>query len=295
MKHQQTKVWKRLGVALKCCLNLQALTVVVFIAYCCIAGVAQEQQVARFGDRSVLRAEGTRRIDSTESPITTAAPEQFLSRFLIAEQRLREALNAHTFKRDVLLQTIGPNGEVTGEYVRNSLFVFDDRGNRIERVLFHPRSTLRGMKITKEDIQDLAGAQLLGVDINELNKYLLTFVGEERLNGHEVYIIDVRPRQRPDPHRMNERAFMGRIWVEAMSLNVLKVRGIVEPQGKQRFPVFETWREGPAGAPLFPVRTSADDILHFPNQHDVHYRVNVRYYDYKRFASTVKITEVDQP
>jgi hypothetical protein len=306
MKNERMGIRKRAGVSvragnpgintmLKCCLNSQGLCVALLFACCTLAVVAQEERVARLEDRSIPRAEDSRAIETPGARPTTPASERFLSRFLIAEQRVREALNSHTFKRDVLLQTIGPKGEVTGEYVRNSLFVFDDRGNRIERVLFHPRSTLRGMKITKEDIQDLAGAQLLGVDINELNKYLLTFVGEERLNGHEAYIIDVRPRQMPDPHRMNERAFVGRIWVEAMSLNVLRIRGIVEPQGKQRFPVFETWREGPAGAPLFPVRTTADDILHFPNQHDVHYRVSVWYYDYKRFASTVKITEVDQP
>ncbi len=308
MKHGQAKVGKsarvtlkvrdqRMTTALKRCLHRQASTATLslFIACCSVAGIAQEQRVARLDDRNVSRTEDNRRTDGASSPITSAAREQLLSRFLIAEQGVREALNAHTFKRDVLLQTIGPNGEVTGEYVRNSLFIFDDRGNRIERVLFHPRSTLRGMKITKEDIQDLAGAQLLGVDINEVNKYVLELIGEEVVSGREAYIIDVRAKQMTDPHRMNERAFVGRIWIDALSLNVLKVRGIVEPQGKQRFPVFETWREGLAGSLPFPARTTADDILHFPNQHDVHYRVNVRYYDYKRFASTVKITEVDQP
>jgi len=279
---------------LKCCLNRQGLFVTFFLAFFCVAIAAQEERGIRHEDGSLLRAHTSRTVETLGPPTLSAASDQLLSRFLIAEQRVREALNSHTFKRDVLLQTIGPNGEVTGEYVRNSVFIFDDRGNRIERVLFHPRSTLRGMKITKEDIQDLAGAQLLGVDINEVNKYLLDFIGEEALGGREAYIINVRPRQMTDPHRMNNRAFVGRIWIDAISLNVLKVRGIVEPQGKQRFPVFETWREGPTGSLLFPVRTTADDILHFPNQHDVHYRVNVRYYDYKRFASTVKITEVDQ-
>jgi len=279
---------------LKCCLNRRGLFVTFFLAFCCAAIAAQEQQGARLEDGAVFRAHAIRTVETLGTPPNSAVSEQLLSRFLIAEQRVREALNSHTFKRDVLLQTIGPKGEVTGEYVRNSLFVFDDRGNRIERVIFHPRSSLRGMKITKEDIQDLAGAQLFGFDINEVNKYLLTFLGQERLGGREAYIIDVRPRQVPDPHRMNERAFVGRIWVDAIGLQVLKVRGIVEPQGKQRFPVFETWREWSVGSLLFPARTTADDILHFPNQHHVHYRISVKYYDYKRFASTVNITEVDQ-
>src|SRR5258705_10571806 len=94
-----------------------------------------------------------------------------VERFVAAETKVREALNQHTFKRDVVLQTIGPNGEVTGEYVRNSQFIFDDRGRRIERVIFHPSSTIREMRITKEDIQDLKDGQFLGIDKDETTKY----------------------------------------------------------------------------------------------------------------------------
>ena len=70
--------------------------------------------------------------------------------------------------------------------------------------------------------------------------------------------------------------------------------GAVEPQGKQRFPLFQTWREIASGDLLLPSRTLADDILRFP-QVDVHYRVNVKYYDYKLFASKLTITEIDAP
>lgn len=284
---------------LKCSLNRRGLFVTFFLAVCCAAIAAQEEQGARLEDGAVFRAHATRTVETPYVPRTvglppdSAASGQLLSRFLIAEQRVREAFNSHMFKRDVVLQTIGPGGEVTGQYIRNSVFVFDDRGNRIERVLFHPRSTIREMKITKEDIQDLAGGQLLGIDINEVHKYFLNWVGEEELDGRRAYMIDVRPRQKPDPHRMRERTFTGRIWIDPDSLQVLSVRGIIEPQGKQRFPVFETWRECLAGPLRFPVRTTADDILYFPNQPPVHYRISVRYYDYKRFASAVKITEVD--
>src|SRR6266446_390390 len=218
MKNERIRVWgkpsygevsgPRTITMLKCCLNRQGLFVTFFLAFFCVAIAAQEERGIRHEDGSLLRAHTSRTVETLGPPTLSAASDQLLSRFLIAEQRVREALNSHTFKRDVLLQTIGPNGEVTGEYVRNSVFIFDDRGNRIERVLFHPRSTLRGMKITKEDIQDLAGAQLLGVDINEVNKYLLDFIGEEALGGREAYIINVRPRQMTDPHRMNNRAFV---------------------------------------------------------------------------------------
>ena len=35
-------------------------------------------------------------------------------------------------------------------------------------------------------------------------------------------------------------------------------------------------------------------MLHFPNR-DVNYRIRVRYYDYKLFASTVRVKELHEP
>lgn len=230
-------------------------------------------------------------LDDQPPPIPRTA-QHIVAAFVKKESQLRDALNQHTFKRDVVLQTIGLNGEVTGQYIRNSQFLFDDKGNRIERVLYHPASTLQLMKITKEDIQDLAGAQLLGIEITETQKYRLDYAGTDRLEGREVYSIDVTPIQTPDPHRMRERFFIGRVWIDANTFQLIKVQGKVEPQGKQRFPLFQTWREIACGDLLLPSRTYADDILRFP-QVDVHYRVKVKYYDYKLFASKLTITEID--
>lgn len=227
-------------------------------------------------------------------PGDASDPASILASFVAAENKVREALNQHTFKRDVVLQTIGPNGEVTGEYIRNSQFLFDDRGRRIEKVLFHPASTIREMRITKEDIQDLAGSQLLGIDIVEATKYRLSYAGAEMVESHQLFAIDVTPLTEPNPAHMSERFFVGRVWVDPTTFQIVKIRGIVEPQGKQRFPIFETWREPIKNTLAFPTRTEADDVLHF-GARDVHYRIRVRYYEYKLFGSKVSITEVDGP
>ncbi len=230
---------------------------------------------------------------SNEPPVLPLTPAFIIARFTAAERNLRDELNQHTFRRDVVLQTIGPQGQVTGEYIRNSEFIFDDQGNRIERVLFRPKSTLKYLRITKEDIQDLAGAQLLGIDVAESQNYDLSFAGTEVVDSRELFAIDVSPREKPDPRRMRNRYFIGRVWIDPITFQLAKVRGVTEPQGKQRFPVFETWRESTGAELPFPVRTKADEVLRFPNR-DVHYRIHVRYFDYKRFASRVKITEVDE-
>ena len=265
---------------------------VLFLSISCISlAFSQGSSVASLTGPDVMLGSGA---PAKSEPAGASEPATILARFVTSETKVREALKQHLFKRDVVLQTIGPNGEVTGEYIRNSQFVFDDRGRRVERVLFHPRSTIREMRITKEDIQDLAGAQLLGIDIVEATKYHLTYAGAETVDSRQLFAVDVTPIVAPDPQHMSERYFVGRAWIDPATFQIVKIRGIVEPQGKQRFPLFETWREPVNGALAFPTRTEADDILHFQNL-DVHYRIKVRYYDYKLFGSKVSITELDEP
>ena len=233
-------------------------------------------------------------IDTEPPRMLLRTPETIIALFFKTESRARQALKQYTFKRDVLLQTLGPKGQVTGQYVRNSQFLFDDKGNRIERITYHPPSSIREMRITKEDIQDLAGAQLLGVDIFEPAKYQLTYAGEELLAVQRVYRLSVEPAVKPNPHRMRERFFRGSVWIDAITFQIVKVRGVVEPQGKQRFPTFETWRGPVTSSFFFPTHTEADDVLRFPNR-DVNYRIRVRYYDYQLFGSTVGVKEINEP
>jgi len=54
------------------------------------------------------------------------------------------------------------------------------------------------------------------------------------------------------------------------------------------FPKFTTWRQQIDGQYWFPVYTKADDELHF-NLQDVHIVEIVKYEDYKRFGTNVKI------
>lgn len=225
-------------------------------------------------------------------PLLRRSPALIIRKFIDAETTFREAMVQFSFKREVVLQTIGPQGEVTGEYIRNSVFVLDDRGQRIERVLFHPKHTIKELTITKEDIQDLAGSQLFGLELSELNSYNLSYLGEENLNGRRMYLVAVSPKQVPDARHMRSRFFVGRIWIDSITFQPVYLEGITEPHGKQRFPSFKTERQIEIGNLLFPSSTSADDVLRFPHK-DVHYRIKVRYYDFKRFAGRVKIVELD--
>jgi len=90
---------------------------------------------------------------------------------------------------------------------------------------------------------------------------------------------------------MSERYFNGRLWLDEAG-RITRVRGVVEPAGRQRFPWFDTYRANVGAAYPFPVKTEADDVLHFPHK-DIRYRINVKYYDYRRFTTDVTIKEIE--
>ena len=89
--------------------------------------------------------------------------------------------------------------------------------------------------------------------------------------------------------------FQGRVWVDDQDLQIVKVRGKGLPEGKQRFPVFETYREQIDGKYWFPTYTYAEDDLVFKNGQTVHVRMKVRYTDSKRFKGTVHVIEEGEP
>ena len=212
-------------------------------------------------------------------PVFSQSVQNTLQDVLRLEHDTREALNHYSFKRDVLLETLDRDGQVTGQYVRYSEFVFDDSGRRIERVI-DKHSTMKELKITDQDIQDLADAQMLGLD--DAGKYELSM---------SEGLVEVRPRETPDPRKMSERYFNGRLWLDETG-RITRVRGVVEPAGRQRFPWFDTYRANVGASYPFPVKTEADDVLHFPHK-DIRYRINVKYYDYRRFRTDVTIKEIE--
>ncbi len=71
---------------------------------------AQESSVATIGASLSRSALPTSWLNGPPDAAT------ILARFVEVETKGRQALNQHTFKRDVVLQTIGRNGQVTGEY-----------------------------------------------------------------------------------------------------------------------------------------------------------------------------------
>ena len=221
--------------------------------------------------------------------------EQIIRAFTAKETEFRKALNQYSFKRDAVVQTIGLGGQISGEYRRVSRFVFDDSGKRYEKILFFPMHTLTEIGVSDEDLEDLGGVQPFALEASKAGLYNFTYAGKDRIDELDLYVFDVAPKVMPDPKKTKERFFQGRIWVDDHDLQIVKAKGKGVPEGKQRFPTFETYREQINGRYWFPTYTYADDELVFESGQAVHVRMRVRYTDFEPLRGTVTVVEEGEP
>lgn len=229
----------------------------------------------------------------TQSQISQAEIDKIIRSFSAKETEFRRALNDYGFRRDATMQTIGLGGQITGEYRRVSSFTFDDSGVRFEKINFFPMSTITEIGITQEDLEDLGGVNAFALEAGKLNMYNFTYVGKEKIDEIGTYVFDVVPKIDLKSKKVSERYFMGRIWVDDQDLQIVKAKGKGVPEGKQRFPTFETYRENVDGKYWFPAYVYADDSLVFDNGYVVRIRMVIKYTDYKRARADVKVIEGD--
>jgi TonB family protein len=242
----------------------------------------------------------------TKGPTITGAnslsPTQIddiIRKFTAKETEFRRALNSYAFKRDALIQEIGMGGQVVGEYHRVSDFTFDDQGNRFEKINFFPMSSLQGIVLTTEDIEDLGGVNPFALEGAKASQYNFKYVGKEKIDELDLYVFDVSPKVMPDA-KSKDRVFVGRIWVDDHDLQIVKAKGKAGPETKKnKFPIVETYREQIDGKFWFPTYVYADDDLVFDNGTDVRIRMRVKYSDFVVGRGKVTITEIgeapDQP
>jgi len=219
---------------------------------------------------------------------TPANIADVIRRFAEAETQNSIARNNYTFTQDLDLVTIGEAGSITGRFRRTSDIVFDDRGNRFEKITFFPPSTLVSLQLTAEDMQDLAGVQPFAITDKDLPKYQINFVGKEKIDELNTYVFDVKPKAMAK----GERYFEGQIWVDDQDLQIVKVKGQAVPEiGDQKFPHFESYRENIDGKFWFPTYTYADDVLEFKKGPSVRLRMTVRYTNYKKFSGRIRLVD----
>ncbi|MGI9066577.1 MAG: hypothetical protein ACR2HX_09265 [Pyrinomonadaceae bacterium] len=216
----------------------------------------------------------------------TAAPldiDRIVSAFTAKETEFRNALAQYSFKRDAVVQTIGAGGQISGEYHRTSQLAFDDSGKRIEKILFFPTPTLRAIGISSEDLDDLGGVQLFALEASKAPLYNFKYVGKERIDELDLHVFDVSPKALPDPKKIKERFFQGRIWVDTQGYQIVKLRGKRLPEPKNSpYPTVETYREEIDGRFWFPTYAYAAEELVLGSGETVKLRMRVRFSEFEK-------------
>jgi hypothetical protein len=223
------------------------------------------------------------------TPPKDTTPEEIIKRFAAKETEFAKAREQYTYRQDVKVQTV--DGEtVDGEYREVFDVIFDDKGKRIENVVFAPQSNLSRISMTQEDMEDLRHQYPFVMKSDDLPEYNILYVGQQTEDELHTYVFDIAPKQIEG----KKRYFQGRVWVDDHDFQIVKSYGKPVPDIRKKkdqenlFPKFTTWRQQIDGQYWFPVYTKADDELHF-KMGDVHIKEIVKFEDYKRFGSNVKI------
>jgi len=274
-------------------LSLLATFSVIFA----LSGAAQPQFTIGSGNAQqapAIAEEGAGPLDTSQPKGVT--PDQIIQKFAAKEVEFKQARDHYTWTQDVKVQELDGD-TAAGEFREVTDIVYDDRGKRVEDVKFAPQPSLQRVSMTKEDLDDIRNKFPFSLTSEELPKYQILYVGQQKVDELQTYVFDVAPKT----IEKGQRYFQGRIWVDNTDLQIVKTYGKsvpdlgVDPTKKKKhpdqenlFPKFVTYREQIDGKYWFPTYTKADDVLHFSSG-DVHIKIVVKYSNYKRFGSDVKI------
>jgi hypothetical protein len=254
-------------------------------------GVGASVAPAEPAQASTGPQEASSHISNEQPPVPV---QEIIQKFAQHEGEFRRERENFTYTQIFVFQELDEDGQADGEYRLTSDILFTPAGKRYEKVVEAPSPNLKRILMTQQDFDDIEKVWPLVLTQDELIKYDVKYVGKEQIDEVGTYVFDIAPLKM----EKGQRYFQGRVWVEDKDLQIVKTHGkatgALKKREDQAFPTFETFRENIEGHYWFPTYTRADDYLHFKNSAAVHIRLSVRYQNYKRFGSTVKIGKATQ-
>ncbi len=158
-------------------------------------------------------------------------PEEIIKRFADQEKLFKEAREHYTYRQDIKVQTRDGN-TVTGEYHEVFDVLYDDKGARMENVVFAPQSSLDqgGLSLDQGDIQDFRNRLPFVLTSDEIPEYNILYVGQQQEDQLHCYVFDIAPKQIVG----KKRYFQGRIWVDDHDFQIVKTYGQAVPEIRDR-------------------------------------------------------------
>ena len=200
------------------------------------------------------------------TPPKDITPEEIIKRFAAKETEFAKARDQYTYRQDVTVETLDGD-TVDGQYHEVFDVMFDDKGHRMENVVFAPQSSLaENLHVARKTWKTFATVCRLSSPPTDLPEYDILYVGQQQEDELHCYVFDIAPKKIEG----KKRYFQGRVWVDDHDFQIVKTYGKTVPDIRQKhgnqenlFPKFTTWRQQIDGQYWFPVYTKADDKLHF--------------------------------
>jgi hypothetical protein len=229
-----------------------------------------------------------------DGPLDSSLPEgvtvrAIINKFAAQEQIFKQAREHYTYRQVVRMQTLDDTGFPDGEYDDTFDVTVNDQGERVTKQVSQPRDTLKRIRVTPEDVDDIRNRLPFVLTTDEIPDYNIKYRGQQNTSGTHTYVFDISPKAMEE----NRRYFEGRIWVDSNQYQIVKSAGKAVPDihnqnGENLFPSFTTYRELVDGKYWFPSYTKSDDYLHFSTD-SIHVVETVDYINYKRFGAESRI------
>jgi hypothetical protein len=211
---------------------------------------------------------------------------------LVAQKEAAAAAerDQYTYRQTFVLEEVPDRRGKSGIYREVRDVIFSPTDEKSLQLVGSITNTLQRLRLTDEDFRDIYEVQSLLFVPELLFRYETTIKGEEKMDGLDCWVLQVRPRQ----ILFGQRLFEGMFWIDQRDYSIIRSEGRPVPQlmskvaGKENlFPFFTTVREK-VGEYWFPVYTHADDTLHFSTG-PIRMKMSIRYRDYKRFGAESKV------
>lgn len=245
-----------------------------------------------FASIAFAQDSGFGKLDPT--PPSGITPEEIIKRMGARESEFAKVREDYGFRRSVKIQTLNDVNKVDGEYQMIVDVTFTKEGRQVENVVFAPQNTLERIQMSPTDMQDIEHKLPFVLTSEDLPKYNVTYLGKQKIDELDTYVLQAEPKVMD----YKARLFTGKVYVDQQDFQIVLVNGKT-PDDTRRghedlHPPYTTYYEQIDGKYWFPTYTKAEGILHFAAQdgsigQDVHIRAYVRYTNYKRFRSTIRL------
>lgn len=205
--------------------------------------------------------------------------DEIIKKFTANEDVMKKAYDTYSFKQTIRVQeTDDPDATFV---VSGEMYMKSD-GERYERIVKAPVSSLKRTEFTLEDVKTIASLPVFILTTDELANYNLKYEGTQKLDELDTYIFRVTPKG----VSRTKRFFDGVVWVDTRDFVIVKNSGKfvreVEPSGTALpFTMFDTYRENIARKYWFPTYTSSEDSLALPGNQMLALKLVIRSTDFQ--------------